>query len=114
MVTVIDAIEIANAEGDTFVSLILQGGITMVQSKSSGKFYATTKRTRIASTFALEDAKHMIGEKIPGSIQKVQCEPYSYEVPNSDEVITLDFTYKFVSEGTKVEAPVDTEDILGE
>ncbi|MFT6841545.1 MAG: hypothetical protein ACJASR_000307 [Psychroserpens sp.] len=92
-VTVIDAIEIANAEGDTFVSLVLQGGITMIQSKSSGKFYATTKRTRIASTFALEDAKHMIGERIPGDIQKVPCEPYEYSVPNSDEVVTLDFTY---------------------
>tara|TARA_R110000737_G_scaffold311338_1_gene320283 strand:+ start:704 stop:1093 length:390 start_codon:yes stop_codon:yes gene_type:complete len=111
MVTVIDAIEIANSEGDTFVSLILQGGITMIQSKSSGKFYATTKRTRIASTFALEDAKHMIGEKIPGSIEKVSCEPYEYSVPNSDEVVTLDFTYQFVSEGSNIKSPVVTNQL---
>jgi len=44
MVTVIDALEIENSEGDTFVSLVLQGGITMIQSKSSGKFYARLKR----------------------------------------------------------------------
>jgi hypothetical protein len=104
VVTVIDVLEIENAEGDTFVSLVLQGGITMIQSKSSGKFYATTKRTRIASTFDLEDAKHMIGEKIPGSIQKVPCEPYEYQIPDSNETVTLDFTYKFVSKGSKFQA----------
>ena len=71
MVTVIDALEIENSDGDKFVSLVLQGGITMVASKSSGKFYATSKRTRIASTFDLETAKHMIGQQIPGSIEKV-------------------------------------------
>ncbi len=110
-VTVINAFEIENAEGDTFVSLELQGGITMIQSKSSGKFYATSKRTRIASTFDLETAKHMIGEKIPGSIEKVSCPPYEYQVPNSDEVVTLDFTYQFVSEGSKFKSPVVTDQL---
>lgn len=111
MVTVIDVLEIQNKEGDTFVSLVLGGGISMVQSKSSGKFYATTKRTRIASTFALETAKHMIGEKIPGSIEKVSCEPYEYSIPDSDETVTLDFTYQFVSEGSKFKTPVVTDQL---
>ncbi len=64
MVTVIDVLQVENSDGEMFVSLILQGGITMIQSKSSGKFYATSKRTRIASTFDYETAKHMIGEKM--------------------------------------------------
>jgi len=110
-VTVINAFEIENAEGDTFVSLELQGGITMIQSKSSGKFYATSKRTRIASTFDLETAKHMVGERIPGNIVKVPCEAYSYTIPDSDEVVTLDFTYQFVSEGSKFKSPVITDQL---
>ena len=110
-VTVINAFEIENAEGDTFVSLELQGGITMIQSKSSGKFYATSKRTRIASTFDLETAKQLIGEKIPGSIEKVPCEPYDYVIPETQETITLDFTYQFVSEGSKFSAPVVTNQL---
>jgi len=110
-VTVINAFEIENAEGDTFVSLELQGGITMIQSKSSGKFYATSKRTRIASTFDLETAKLLIGEKIPGSIEKVSCEPYEYSIPDSDETVTLDFTYQFVSEGSKFKSPVITDQL---
>ena len=111
MVTVIQVLQVENSEGETFVSLILQGGITMIQSKSSGKFYATSKRTRIAATFDYETAKHMIGEKIPGSIQKVPCEPYEYNVPNSEEVVTLDFTYQFVSESSKFNSPVVTDQL---
>ncbi len=111
MVAVINAFEIENAEGDTFVSLEFQGGITLIQSKSSGKFYATSKRTRIASTFDLETAKSMIGEKIPGSIEKVSCEPYEYQVPDSDETVNLDFTYQFVSEGSKFKSPVVTNQL---
>ena len=111
MVTVIQVLEVENNEGDTFVSLVLQGGITMIQSKSSGKFYATSKRTRIASTFDLETAKMLIGEKIPGSIEKVSCEPYEYTIRESGETITLDFTYQFVSEGSRFKSPVITNQL---
>ena len=111
MVTIVNAFEIENAEGDTFVSLELQGGITMIQSKSSGKFYATSKRTRIASTFDLETAKQLIGEKISGSIEKVPCEPYSCTIPDTNETVTLDFTYQSVSEGSKFQSPVITNQL---
>jgi len=53
----------------------------------------------------------MIGEKIPGSIEKVSCEPYEYQVPNSDEVVTLDFTYQFISEGSNFKSPVITDQL---
>ena len=111
MVTVIQVLQVENSDGEMFVSLVLQGGITMIQSKSSGKFYATSKRTRIASTFDLETAKHMVGEKIPGNIEKVSCEPYEYSIPDSDEVVTLDFTYQFVSEGSNFKSPVITDQL---
>ena len=110
-VIISNAFEIENAEGDPFVSLELQGGITMIQSKSSGRFYATSKRTRIASTFDLETAKLLIGEKIPGSIEKVSCEPYEYQIPGSNETVTLDFTYQFVSEGSRFKSPVITNQL---
>lgn len=110
-VTVIQVLQVENSEGQTFVSLVLQGGITMIQSKSSGKFYATSKRTRIASTFDYETAKHMIGEKIPGDIVKVPCEAYSYTIPDTNETVTLDFTYQFVSEGSKIKSPVITNQL---
>jgi len=109
--TVISVHETENQEGETFVSLTLQGGITMIQSKSSGRFYATSKRTRIASTFDLETAKQLVGEKIPGSIEKVPCEPYSYTIPDTNETVTLDFTYQFVSEGSKFKSPVVTNQL---
>jgi len=110
-VQIINAFEIENAEGDTFVSLELQGGITMIQSKSTKKYYATSKRTRIASTFDLETAKQLIGTKIPGSIEKVPCEPYEYIVPESGEKLTLNFTYTFISEGSKFSSPVVTNQL---
>ena len=53
----------------------------------------------------------LIGEKIPGSIEKVSCEPYEYTIRESGETITLDFTYQFVSEGSRFKSPVITNQL---
>ena len=96
MVTIINYIVNENSDGETFISLELQGDITMIQSKSSGKFYATSKRARLASTFDEATAKLMIGQQIPGRIKKVQCTPYTYVIPESGNEVQLDYTYTFV------------------
>jgi hypothetical protein len=39
------------SDGREFVALILQGGLSLVQSKNTGNFYATVKQCSILSTF---------------------------------------------------------------
>ena len=93
-------------DGREFIALILQGGLHMAQSKQTGNFYATVKRCSIPSTFDEGTAKGMIGEKIPGSVQKTSCEPYDFTIKDTGEIIHLDYRWAYVPEGASVEEAV--------
>lgn len=97
MVTVRNA-HLRQSENGQFVTLELAGEIELVQSQRTGRFYATSKRCFIASTFSFDQAKLFIGQKMPGSIIRVACDPYEYTVPESGEVITLGHTYSYEPE----------------
>jgi len=88
-----------NKNKEPFVSLTLQGDLTMVQSQESGRFYATSKKSTITSTFTEEEAKALLGRDIPGSIEKVDCEEYDYKIESTGEVITLSHRWEFIPEG---------------
>jgi len=80
MVTIVEIRLNKNSDGEEFVSLILEGDLTMIQSKETGSFYATAKRASITSTFTEERASKLIGREIPGSIIREECESYLYTV----------------------------------
>ncbi len=106
-VTIVDYKPRTNSEGENFFALILQGGLEMVLSKESNKFYATAKTSSVTSTFTEEVCKSMIGQEIPGSIQKVESEPFEYVVPETGEVITLEHRWEYFPEGET--APAETQ-----
>ncbi len=93
MIILSDVVERKNQQGESFIALIVHGGIEFVKSQA-GKFYATVRKASIPSTLDLQQAKSMIGQKMPGNIIKVPCEPYSYQTPKGEE-IELDFTYEY-------------------
>ena len=76
MVTGVNYAMRKTSEGREFYVLILQGGLSLVQSRRTGNYYATVKQVSIPSTFDENTAKAMIGEKVPGTVQRKQCEPY--------------------------------------
>lgn len=96
MVKVIGCKVMENSQGEEFMGLILQGGIEMVKSEETGRFYATAKKVTVPSTFDEETSRNMVGEQILGSIAKVPCEPYEYTIKESGEVITLKHRWEFV------------------
>ena len=106
MVTVVEYAIRQAKDGREFIALILQGGLCMVQSKLSGNFYGTVKRTSVPSTFDKATAKGMIGEKIPGSVQKKSCEPYDFTIKDTGEILHLDFRWAYVPEGATIEEAV--------
>lgn len=99
MVTIVDFKTRTNAEGENFNALILESDITMVQSKDTGRFYATAKRTSITSTFDEATCQRLIGKQMPGEIVKQACEEYEYTIPETGEVVTLAHRYEYVAEG---------------
>jgi hypothetical protein len=90
-------------DGTTFVVLIIQGDLELVQSKDTGRFYATVRTTTIPSTFDEQTAALLVGREIPGTIIKESCDPYDVQIPETGEVITKTHRYVYVDE-----LPTDT------
>ena len=107
MVRVINYLERITEEGESFNVLVLQGGIQMVKSKQSNKFYVTAKKATITSTFDEGTCKALIGTELPGRIEKVQTEPYEFTIKETGEVIELDYRYEYQEE----EVPQEKEPV---
>jgi len=98
MVTITNFKERQREDGTSFFVLEIQGGIEMVRSQQTGNFYATAKKATLPSTFDEATCKGLIGTQMPGSVQKVECEPYEYTVKETGEVLLLNHRYTYVQE----------------
>jgi len=107
MVTITDVVKTIKKDGETLISIVAQGGIEPVVSKTTGRVYMTARKTRIPCTFTYEAAKAMIGQQMPGSIRRVECDPYSMKLPGSGKAIKLNFTYVYDPD------PVSVEEVVG-
>ena len=106
MVTVKDFVIRQTKDGREFIALILQGGLSLVQSKITGNFYATVKQCSIPSTFDENTAKQMIGERVPGSVVKKPCESYEFVSKTTGEIVQLDYRWVYVPEGSSLEEAI--------
>lgn len=95
MVTISNFKAATNAEGDEFMMLELMGGVESVQSKETGKFYLTARKTYVSSTFDKAMCQSLIGTKMPGSIKRVDVDPYPYIIKETGEEITLSHQYEY-------------------
>lgn len=111
MVKIISYKERLSGEGKPFMALVLQGGVEIIHSATGG-MYATVRKATVASTFDEETCKSLIGTEIPGTIEKMDCEPYQYTVEKTGEVITLSHRYVYLAEAKK--APVFMEEFIPE
>ena len=112
MVTIVGYRVRANSLGENFYALILQGSLEMVKSRETGNYYATAKRASVTSTFTEEICKELIGQKVPGTIQRVPCEPFEFTIPNTGEVISLEHRWIYLKEGETVDAVVKDEEVV--
>ena len=106
MVTVVDYAVRKCVDGREFIALILQGGLSLVKSSKSGNYYATVKQVSIPSTFSQQIAKSFVGEKLPGSVQRMSCEMYEWENKDTGEVMELSHRWVYVPEGASLEEAV--------
>lgn len=112
MVTIIDFSKRTSQEGEEFLALIVQGGVEMVASKTTGKFYATAKKCSIPSTFDENTCKALIGQQIAGSIKKIPCEPFEYVIQQTGEIVTLNFHWEYSPEGETMEEVIFEGQVL--
>lgn len=88
-----------NKDGQEFISLELCGSLELIQSQSTGNFYATVRRCNIPSTFNETVARMMVGTTMAGDVVRVACDPYDYTVKKTGEQITLGYTYAYRPQG---------------
>jgi len=106
MVTVVNYALRKTSEGREFYVLILQGGLSLVQSSQTGNYYATVKQVSIPSTFDEATAKQMIGEKVPGSLQRKSFDPYEFTSKTTGEIMQMNHRWVYVPEGASVEEAI--------
>lgn len=106
MVTIVDFVKRQNKEGKEFNALILQGGIEFVRSLKTGRYYATAKKTSITSTFDDAMCQSLIVQQIPGSVQRVESDPYEFTLKETGEVLTLYHRWVYLKEGEELTAQV--------
>jgi len=95
MITIVAFKQSQTEEGKVFNKLKLQGGVELVQSKESGKFYMTARTCYISTTFDEQTCQSLIGTEMAGSVEKVQAEPYDYTVPDTGELISLTHRWEY-------------------
>lgn len=109
MVTIVDFSKRKNSKDEEFNALILQGGVEIIKSHETGRYYATAKKASIPSTFDDATCQSLIGTQIPGSVQRVESTPYEFTVPDTGEVLTLKHRWVYLKEGDTVEEKVIAE-----
>jgi hypothetical protein len=95
MVTVQSFTQRQTTDGRSFITLELIGGMELIQSQNTGKFYATVRKCSMPATFNEDVAAGMVGSKLPGEIIRMESEPYQYTVKSTGEVITLHHSYGY-------------------
>lgn len=89
-------------DGTSFITLELEGGLEMVQSQETGKFYATVRHCSISTTFDEQTAKSLIGSRLPGKVSRVESDPYDYTIKSTGEVIQLAHSYQYQPDDNSV------------
>lgn len=95
MVLIKDYKKFQDGNGKEFFMLEIEGELEMVKSNQTGKFYATTRSTKIPCTFDEKTCIQFLGKSMQGKIIKIPSEPYEYTVKSTGEVIMLDYKYEY-------------------
>jgi hypothetical protein len=80
--------------GEKYIVLVLHGKSEVMMSKTTGKFYVTCRKASLPCTLAGEQARSLIGQTLPGTIEKVACTPFEVKLPNGKKAkISHTFQY---------------------
>lgn len=76
---------------DYYVIQLQSDEIELLVSKNTGRHYATLRKCWMSTTFDEQTSKLMLGKKMPGTILKEECDPYSFVIEETGEEITLNY-----------------------
>lgn len=98
MVKIVDFKTYQREDGESFQVLIIQGGVEAVKSRETGRMYLTAKTTRVPCTFDETTCESLVGTNLPGSVKRVEVEPYEFTIAETGEVVERSHRYEYISE----------------
>ena len=102
MVTIVSTQKRIAKSGKEFNVMVLQGDVEIAISKETGKPYLTARKTSIPCTFDESIAKTLIGQQLPGGIERIEVKPYEFVVPSTGKKIKLSHSYQYSKEPATV------------
>lgn len=102
MVTIVGFQQCESKEGKPFVAIELQGEPKLLQSPTTGNFYLTANKTKVSTSLSVDACKMIVGQKLPGRVDKVEVEPYEYVNKQTGEVFALNYAYVYIPEEDSV------------
>ena len=96
----------SSQDGSQYFALELTSDDPEIVLSKTGKYYVTTKKCYMSSTFPEPVCKAMLGKQIPGFISKVECDPYEFTIPETGEIITRQHRYEYQSVESNMEQAV--------
>jgi hypothetical protein len=106
MVTIVGLEKRKSADGKEFNVMNLQGSIEVIVSKVTGRPYLTARKTSIPCTFDEVLAKSLIGQTLPGEIERFEVPEYEFVVPGTKKKIKLGHSYRYSAEPASIEEVV--------
>ena len=104
MVTIVNFKVEKSFKGDEYIRFILQSDDLNIVTTDSGSQYANAPKASIISTVSEVIAKSQLGKQLPGSIERVRVDPYTYKDTETGEERTLNFRYFYIPEVKPKEA----------
>jgi hypothetical protein len=106
MVTIIGLEKKTNLKSkESYLVLLVQGSAEVLTSKASGRAYISSRRASVPCALSDVQAKALIGQKLPGSIEKVACAPFEVKLPTGKK-LKISETYQFRPEPEKVDTVI--------
>jgi hypothetical protein len=113
MVQIINYEKRLNSDGEEFNVLVLAGGLEMIKSRSSGRYYATRKESTVSCTMSKDQCKELIGQELPGSIKRVECEGYEITDEKTGEILTVHHRWQYSEETESLEETLFADEVIG-
>ena len=102
MVTITGLEKRKTADGKEFNVMSLQGSVEVVVSKATGKPYLTARKTAIPCTFDEIMAKSLIGQTLPGQIERIEVDEYEFVIPGTKKKLKLTHSFRYSAEPTSI------------
>jgi hypothetical protein len=107
MVTIVGLEKKVNLKtNESYNVLVIQGSAEVLRSKTTNRPYISARRATLPCTLDDIQAKALIGQSLPGAIEKLECKEFEIKLPNGKK-LKISHTYQYSPD------PVTMEEVVG-